>query len=217
MKRPLLVILLFLGLVSFATAEPGEEVKVFLNNFEKAVNNMDTYRFVMLSENWKGKRYKKNLVEFRFKKPNLMRTDVLEGRKKGSTVLLNKEGKIRGRNSWGFKRTLKPTDKRLKNMRGSTFMNASLLDKTARLKKHILETGCEASVREEEYAGKLTYHLNIDHKDADSPITTEDIWFSKTDYTILRNIKYESTSKVADTTWQTIEINIPLEDDLFDQ
>ena len=176
-------ILLFLGCAQATGSDTTDmDVSVFLSNFEKAVNNMDTYRFIMLSENWKGKRYKKNLVEFRFKKPNLMRTDVLKGKKKGSTVLLNKEGKVRGKHPWGFKKTLKPTDKRLQNMRGSTFMNASLLDKTERLKKHILETGCEATLKDEKYEGKPSYHLHIEHKDNDSLITAEDIWFNKNDY-----------------------------------
>ena len=220
MSRKILIILIcaaLLGLAEFARAEPSEEVRVFLNNLEETINGIDTYRFVMLTENWKDNRHEKKLVRFQFKKPNLMRTDVLEGKKKGNSVVLNKEGKIRGRNSWGFKKTLKPDDKRLKNLRGSTFMNASLLDKLARLKMHILERGCKASLRNVEYEGKTAYHLHIKHKDSDNPVTGEDIWFDKTNYALLKNLKYEGETKVADTTWQEIEINIPLEDELFEQ
>ena len=146
-----------------------------------------------------------------------MRTDVLKGRKKGSRVALNKKGKIRGRNAWGFKKTLKPTDKRLKNIRGYTFMNSSLLNKTERIKEHILERGCIATLTEEEYMGRPAYHLHIDHKDLDDPVTDEDIWFDKETYMPFKNLKYENKTKVTDTTWLDFEINLPLDDKLFEQ
>lgn len=215
-------VFLFLGPLGHYTAavdaaEVHRNVRDFLNNLENAVYKMDTYRLIMESENWKGKKHEKKLLRFQFKKPNLMRTDVLEGRKRGSTVLLNKEGKIRGRNRIGFKKTLKPTDRRLRNIRGYTFMNSSLLDKTERLKNHILERGCKATLTEEECMGRPAYYLHIDHKDADDPITKEDAWFDKKTYVILKNLKYENDVKVTDTTWRDIEINIPMDDEIFEQ
>lgn len=200
-----------------ATTEVDKNIITFLNNLEDAVNKMDTYRFVMESENWKGGEYDKKVTMFQFKKPNLMRTDVLDGKKKGSVVLLNKEGKIRGKNPAGFKKTLKPTDKRLRNIRGYTFMNSSLSDKTERLKEHILERGCKAALTEEEYMGRDTYHLHIEHKDIDDLVTDEDVWFDKEPYVVLKNLKYENGEKVTDVTWRDFEINIPLDDSLFEQ
>jgi len=200
-----------------AATEVDESLRVFLRELEDAVSKMDTYRFITISQNWKGKEHEKKTIRFQFKKPNLMRTDVLTGKKKGSTVLLNKEGKIRGRNSWGFKMALKPTDKRLQNIRGMTFKNSNLMNKTERLKNHILDRGCNATFVEEEYMGKPAYHLHIDRNDPDDPITDEDAWFEKGTYLILKNLKYEGDVKVTDTTWQEHEINIPLADDLFEQ
>lgn len=196
-------------------AEVDEGAGVFLKNLEDAVNKMDTYSFTITSESWKGRRHEKKVLKFHFKKPNLMRTYVLEGRKKGSTVVLNKEGKIRGRNSWGLRKTLKPTDRRLKNLRGNTFMNTSLLDKTERLKNHILERGCTATIAETEYEGKPAYYMHIDHKDPDNPVTGEDLWFDKETYMLLKNVKYEGEKKAADAAWMEFKINIPLEDKLF--
>ncbi len=215
----ILCCLMYLFLVmptAAVSAEVDEDVKAFLNNLEDAINKMNTYKCVMVSEIWKGRRHEKKTLRFQFKKPNLIRTDVLKGKKKGSSVVLNKEGKIRGRNAWGLRKTLKPTDKRLKNIRGFTFMNASLLDKLERLKRHIFQRGGIATVKEEEYIGVPAYHLHIDHKDPDNPITAEDIWFEKKTYFILKNLKYEGDMKVADTTWQDFQINIPLENALFD-
>lgn len=199
-----------------ASQEVDEGVRIFLNSLEDAIYKMDTYRYIMTSENWKGKRHEKKTLRFQFKKPNLIRTDVLEGKKRGSTVILNKEDKVRGRNSWGLRKTMKPTDKRLRSIRGSTFMQASLSDKLKRLKEHILERGCIAGVSEEEYTGRPAYRLHIDHQDEDDPVTAEDIWFDKETYVTLKNLKYEDDNKVADVTWKDFEINIPLDDSLFE-
>ncbi|MBL7068532.1 MAG: hypothetical protein ISS34_01565 [Candidatus Omnitrophica bacterium] len=209
--------LLFGSYTAASSVEVGEDVKAFLTKLEKTISSMNTYRCIMKSENWKGRLYERKVSRLQFKKPNLMRLDVLEGRKRGSTVLLNKEGKIRGRNSWGLKKTLKPTDKRLKNLRGYTFLNSSLMDKVDRLKRHILETGCRASLTEEEYDNKDTYRLHIDHVDTDNAVTTEDIWFEKATYIILKDIKQEGDKKVSDVSWRDFEIDIPLDDSLFKQ
>src|SRR3990167_8810049 len=139
-KKIIIVAMLVFGLsqpvVHCADEKVPADVKAFLNNLEDAIYKMDTYRFTMVSENWKGKKHEYKVTEFKFKKPNLIRTDVIEGDKKGSTVILNKEGKIRGKNSMGLRKTLQPTDSRLKNIRGATFMQASLLDMLDRLKDH---------------------------------------------------------------------------------
>lgn len=199
------------------TTEVSKNVTTFLNNLEDAINKMDTYQVIKESENWKGDKHVKKVTMFRFKKPNLMRTNVLEGKKKGSVVLLNKEGKIRGKNRIGFRKTLKPTDKRLRNIRGYTFMNSSLSDKVRRLKKHILETGCKAVLTEEEYMGKHAYRLHIDHIDTDDAVTDEDLWFDRETLIMLKNLKYENEQKVTDITFRDFEINIPLDDALFVQ
>jgi len=208
---------LFFGFHAAASFAAQEDIKAFLGNLEKAILAMNTYRCIMESENWRGTLYERKISRLQFKKPNLLRLDVLEGKKRGSAVVLNKEGIIRGRNSWGLKKTLKPTDKRLKNIRGYTFLNSSLIDKVNRLKKHILETGCGATLTEEDYDSKAAYRLHIEHIGADNPLTTEDIWFEKGSYIMLRNIKYEGDNKVTDISWHDFEIDILLDDSIFEQ
>jgi outer membrane lipoprotein-sorting protein len=190
-------------------AEVDTEVKAFLDSLENAVNKMDTYRFITESENRKGDQSEEKVIMFQFKKPNLMRTDVLEGKKKGNSVVLNKEGKIIGRNRMGFKKTLQPTDKRLKNIRGYTFMDSSLLSKTAR--------GCKATLRTEECLGRPSYRLHIEHHDADDDVTAEDLWFDKGTYMLMKNLKYANDEKVTGIIWRDVEINIPLDESLFEQ
>ncbi|NQT06285.1 MAG: hypothetical protein HQ575_01970 [Candidatus Omnitrophica bacterium] len=216
----IIAIFLSLGLVFcrdvLVSAEVDNDVREFLKDLEEAINEMDTYSCIMVTESWRGKLYEKRIVRFSFKKPNLMRTDVLEGKKRGSSVVLNKKGKVRGRSAWGFLDTLRHTDKRLKNLRGATFMNSSMLDKLERLREHIFKRGCEAELDEEEYADREVYHLRIRHKDEDDSITLEDLWYDEETYTILKNTKYEGKDKAADTAWQEFEVNIPLDDSLFE-
>ncbi len=216
----ILICSLFMAVAAAAQDEAvrtREDIEVFLRDLENAVGKMDTYQFTTVSENWKGKEHEEKTIMFRFKKPNLMRTDVLTGKKKGSVVLLNRDGIIRGKNNWGLKKTLDPADKRLYNIRGMTFVHSSLLNKVERLKDHILKRKCKAALTEEMYMGRPAYHLHIDRNDADDPVTAEDVWFEKGTYLILKNLKYEGGVKVTDVTWQDHKINIPLDDALFEQ
>ena len=198
-------------------AEVDQNVMVFLQNLEDAVERMQTCQLNKTSENWKGKKHEKKVTRFRFKKPNLMRVDVLEGKKKGNAVLLNKDGEIIGMHKWGFKKTLEPADKRLKNIRGLTFLNSSPVDKLARIKEHVLEKGCKAVVTEEEYMDKATYRLHIEHNDPDDPVTGEDVWFAKDTFLMMKNVKYEGDRKVTDVTCYDIEVDIPIEDSVFEE
>ncbi len=208
-------ILLWIVPAAHSQTAVDEDVKNLLNAMEDKILKLHTYRFTIISENWKGKLHEKKLLRFQFQKPNLMRVDVLKGRKKGSAVVLNEKGKVRGKNSWGIKITMRPKDKRLENIRGYTFMNSSLIDKMSRLKMHILERSCSASVRDEDYMDNPAYHLHIDHNDEDDPVTSEDLWIQKETYLLLKSLKFEGERKVTDTTWQDFEVNIPLDENVF--
>ncbi|MDP3790033.1 MAG: hypothetical protein Q8R48_06505 [Candidatus Omnitrophota bacterium] len=219
-RRIALILLAFtlLSASAYSADIPVDEnVRVFLNNLEESISKMDAYKCRMVSENWKGKKHESKIMEFYFKKPNLMRMDVLEGDKAGSVVLLNKEGKIRGKNSMGMRKTLKPTDNRLKNIRGATFMQSSLWDMMDRLRDHILERGCKATLTEEENMLRPSYRLRVEHKDADDPVMLEEVWYDKSNYFIMKKIKHEGNTKVTDIVWEDCQINIPLDDGLFVQ
>ena len=193
------------------------EVRVFLNNLEDAIYKMDTYSSTMISRNSKGNKREYKVTKFYFKKPNLIRTEVIDGDKKGSVVVLNKEGKIRGRNSMGLRKTLKPADSRLKNIHGATFIEAGFIDMIGRLKDHILERGCPARVVEVKYMDRPAYRLIIEHDDDDDPVTLEEAWYDKDTYFIMKKMKYIDENKVSDITWEDRKINIPLDDSLFVQ
>ena len=190
-------------------------VTEFLEDFAGVVEGLDTYTFIMDSRVRKGLRRDNRISKFYFKKPNLIRTEVLKGRKRGSTVVLQKDGKIRGRNSFGLRLTLKPADRRLKNIRGSTFLNASFADKSARLNKQILEDGCAATLEEVEYDGRTAYHLRVLHKGAYDEVTEEGLWVDRESFLLLRNTMYAGKEVVSDVIWSDYEINVPLSDELF--
>jgi hypothetical protein len=225
-KKALAVLLcvLFIGLrpaladeeLACESEDADEAVTEFLEDLEEAIDDMETYRCRMISENWKGDRYEFKVSRVSFKKPDLLRLDVLEGHKRGSSVLLDKDGKIRGMNSWGFRSTLRPTDRRLMNIRGQTFLNSSMHDKLRRLKEAIFVKGFGAELKEGEWEERPAYILMIEHNEPGSPLTREDIWFDRETYFLLKDIRYEGGSIVSDVTWKDIEINIHLEEDLFE-
>ncbi|MFH1753952.1 MAG: hypothetical protein ABH875_07190 [Candidatus Omnitrophota bacterium] len=193
------------------------DVKDFLEDFKEAIDEMDTYTFLMSVENWEGKRHEKMLSRFCFKKPNLIRMEVLEGRKRGSTVVLNKEGSIRGRNNFGLTLTLKPHNKRLQNIRGGTFLRASLADKWSRINDQITNKGCRAKIKEEELGDREVYHLHIYHNNTYNDATDEDLWVDKETFFISKNVIYVDDKVVSDVNWSQHEANIPLDDSLFKQ
>jgi outer membrane lipoprotein-sorting protein len=196
-------------------AAADERAALLLGDFERALADMNTYKSVMTTENWKGSQHEYKVSLVRFKKPSLLRLDVLEGDKKGSSVVLNKMGKIRARNSLGLRKTMKPTDKRLTNIRGSTFINSSLQNKLERLREQILVRGFPASVEETAVGTVPAYRLHIDYKDPSDPVTGEDVWFDKETFFIIKNIKFENDKKVSDVFWRDIEINTPIDDSEF--
>ncbi len=112
---------------------------------------------------------------------------------------------------------MKPADERLRNLRGFTFLNTSLTDKAMRIKANALDKRNKAALKETVWEGKPAYHLHIDYNNPDYPVTAEDIWFDKETYFTLKNIQYEGEEKAADITWSDFEMNITLEDSLFEQ
>jgi len=187
-----------------------------LAELEKKLEGVATYAFIIETESWKGAKHDKKISRLYFKKPNLLRMDVLEGSKRGSTLVLDREGRIRGRNSWGLRKTLRPTDKRIKNIRGQTFLNSSLADKLMRMKEDMLKKGCEVTVREVILEGRPSYLFHVDRDDPSDPVTDEYIWFDKETFMALKNLKFEDRDKVSETIWREIEINITLDDSLFE-
>ena len=193
-----------------------EDVVEFLEDLGQGITGMDSYSCIMTTENSRGDIREFKVSRVRFKKPNLLRVDVLEGDKRGSSVALNRDGVIRGKNAFGFRRTMKETDPRLRNIRGSTFLNASLLDKLGRIKDRIENKGFRAAVSETDLDGRSVYHMHIYHSDPADAMTDEDIWFDRESFFILKNRKFEGDTLVSDVTWRDIEVNIPVDDAEFE-
>jgi outer membrane lipoprotein-sorting protein len=196
-------------------ARPRADVVKFLEDFAAAVDRLDSYTFIMDSRARKGRKKDNRISKFYFKKPNLLRTEVLKGRRRGSTVVLQGDGRIRGKNSFGIRMTLKPSDGKLKNVRGSTFLNASLADKSARINEQILDSGCAATLEEAGYEGRAAYRLHITHNGAYDDVTDEDLWVERESFLAIRDILYVGGEIVSDVTWSDYELNIPLDDKLF--
>jgi len=197
--------------------EVDDDVEDFLEDFKDAIDEKESYTFLMSIENWKGKKHEKIINRFYFKRPNLLRLEVLKGRRRGSVVLLNKDGKIRGRNSFGLTLTLKPTNRRLQNIRGGTFLRASLSDKWSRINDQIMNKGCRATIKEEEWGEREVYRLHIYHNNTYDDATDEDLWVDEETFFILKNVIYVDDKIVSDVNWSEWETNTPLDDSLFRQ
>lgn len=195
-----------------------EQIKIdsnvinFLINLSMMNERMDTCKYIIESELWKGRVYVKRTFQFYFKKPYLNRMEILEGPNKGRIVVCNKEGKIRITSLFGIVITLNPKDNRLKDIRGNMFIRSSMAIALDDLKEKILKRICQTVLLEED----KHYRLHLEHNDIENPVTSEDIWFDKETYRPIRAIEYEGNKKVVDIKWLNFEINTSLDSNLFE-
>lgn len=66
----------------------------YLDQLRLAAQQVHDYSTVTALHLYKGRRFITESGHFYFKKPNMMRLEVLEGRKRGSIVVLDKAGKV---------------------------------------------------------------------------------------------------------------------------
>lgn len=101
---------------------PGEVMARAERRFEA----LQDYQCRVVLESRLGARTETGSCEFWFRKPRMLRAKITEGKRRGSEVAVDGLGKIRGHRSGLFKgvvKTLKPTDTRLRTIRGSSLLN----------------------------------------------------------------------------------------------
>jgi hypothetical protein len=105
----------------------AEAPRVVLARLEAAYRAIQDYRCRISSFTRQGSRVDRRELRFSFRKPDMARVRVLRGSGKGSEVARGRTGKLRGRRGGllsPFVVSLKPTDARVRNLRGVPFWEA---------------------------------------------------------------------------------------------
>jgi outer membrane lipoprotein-sorting protein len=147
---------------------------------------------------------------FSYKKPNLVRMHVERGKDKGSTVILQADGRIRGRREGIlsiFAVTLQPNDQRLYDLWDRSFCNsdwATLLSET----KDRLGNGESSNLRIVDNGQKVL----LDTSGSDFE---EQTWLDSKSLVLLRKKARMNNGDSLDAVWSDIALNPSFDDHFF--
>lgn len=197
------------------------------NNYEDILIKMkerfeqiETYQCLFEAFTAKGEKTKVVISRYFFKKPKMVRMEILKGKHKG-TVLLYKPHKVRLKLGKGilslFSFTLEPEDKRLIDLRGHGLHQS---DWGWYIDQHIplLELTDSTFSGEETVDGRNTLVYMLSSKDPEKTkfITKETLWVDKEEFIPVKYVQYDSEGIIIQSSrHRDIEINIDLKDDLF--
>lgn len=219
MKSLALSMIILAGLAWQGTSTAQQPtVEDVLDKVREKWNSVEDYHVKMRSRNRLGEQQDEKKYDFYYKKPHLVRMEVIEGDKKGSVLVLQSDKTIRGKTGGvlGFVSvTLAPDDERIKNLRGREFYKA---DWGTVIKEYI--AGYKAGytmqlLKDEVFNNVDCWVLEANWKEAGNPITTDRIYVDKESHLVLCRKQSEGATLVNEVVWWDVQINPGLAADLF--
>jgi hypothetical protein len=214
-KNLVVTTLLLLASVSYAQAPTPEGL---LNTLKTKWTSIQDYQSKMRSRNRLGEQTDEKKLEFFFKRPHQVRTEVSDGDKKGSVLTRDATGKIRGKKGGVLgivAITLSEDDERVSNLRGRKFY---LADWGSVIKEFFdaAKKGWKLTMLpDEKFNESDCYVLQAEGSDPKSPVTRDVIYVEKASSLILCRRQYEGRTLVNEVVWWDIHLNVGLDDSLF--
>jgi outer membrane lipoprotein-sorting protein len=209
------VALVFAASVSYGQAPAPESL---LNGLKAKWGTIQDYQTKMRSRNRLGGQTDEKKIAFSFKKPHQVRTEVMEGDKKGSVLTRDAAGAIRGKKGGVLgivAITLKDDDERVSNLRGRKFY----LGDWGSVIKEFFEAANKgwklSALPDEKFNETDCYVLQAERNDSKSSVTRDVIWIDKANSLILCRKQYEGQTLVNEVVWWDIHLNVGLDDSLF--
>lgn len=204
-----------LSFAPYATASlpsPQELVKNMDNAFSK-VNDYSCIAEAHYKKDWlrEDKVYK-----IYFKRPELVRIEVLEG-DPGSVAVLREDGKVRGhKGGWltWIKLTVDIDSPLATTVRGNR-MDQSHFEYMIRMMKKILATAEAHVIGETTVEGQNVYIMEVTHSKPRKDLTRELIFVDKETWLLKKILGYEGRREVVNVTYRDIVLNPGLDDKLF--
>ncbi len=173
-------------------------------------STLKDYQCQVVSTKYTNGQPKQDGHKYFFQKPNLIRLEVNIGKDKGAVAVYNKVGKVRA-HAGGllsiFTITMEPTDKRLQDDDGSTFVNSHLGGTIKDIEKALV--GATTSIIAPEGTQKA-YQLQIERNNR------KDIIFI--DGQLLMPITwdtYQNGKLASKTEWKNLQIDSGVAENLF--
>jgi len=191
---------------SMTKSTPEGLVSSALENYE----SLQSYQCRLTLHATKGEEVQDSEYLFYYQKPNLVRMHVSEGSGKGNTVVLRKDGLIRGRREGAlsvFPITLKPDDERLRDLWDRRFAESDwgkILEETlARMKMSDADTM--------EAVGGGQFLLTIRGDDG----FLEQTWLERDQLTLARKHVRLHNGDRLDVRWTDVVLNPQFDEDFF--
>jgi outer membrane lipoprotein-sorting protein len=189
-----------------ASLPPEEVIGHAIERCEK----LESYRCRLTIHLTRGDRVQDSEYVFFYKKPNLIRMEVKEGKDKGSTVILRKDGRIRARREGilsMFAVTLAPDDRRLYDLWDRFFCNADWVTVLRETRERLEDA---SAARVESVDGGRRILLNND-----AAGSLERTWLDGDQLVLLKKQARRENGDTLEVTWSDIALNPALKEGLF--
>jgi outer membrane lipoprotein-sorting protein len=189
-----------------------------LASMERAYESIFDYQCRLETLSFLGKKREERLINFYFKKPKLIRMDILKGNRPfdGGTVGVYLGGdKVTGHRGGilkGIILNLPKESSLTTTIRGVTFDESDL--ETVLRNLYFYRANAEIAVRETD--GAYFFTCITDNPEENDGISKDLVWIDKGSLLITRNERYEGETLVQAANWRGFIINVGLPIELFD-
>jgi len=187
---------------------PEEAVRKAIENFQ----NLQSCQYRIILHLTAGNAIQDSEYTFCYKKPNLIRMYVNEGKDRGSTVLLRKDGRIRGKAGGLLSLialTLNDDDERLRDLWGRKFYKAdwgTILEET----EVTLKQATRSRVEEAEGGNEIVVIAEGENG------SFEKTWLSADGKTLFKKQARKENGDTLDLRWTDVVLNPQFKEGFFD-
>jgi outer membrane lipoprotein-sorting protein len=210
--RTITGILLAALLMSPAMAGSHEALQL-IDRLQERVSQCHDYQYLVNSFERKGEKKEERSYRLFAKDEKLVRIKVVGGRGKGSEATVDSKGRVRGRKSGllkSFPQTLKPTDSRVRSLRGLPFWEAACHNFLKNLRARATAPGTQCDVEtDKEQPGQLVLTLRR------SGAPCERYWIDSRQMHVVRGELFEGDVVVQEFCIRELKENVGLKDDFF--
>lgn len=201
-----------------AAPADGKTAEQTLAQAKAAWDALADYHCVMRSWNRLGDKTDAKILDFSFKKPQMARSQVVEGENQGGVVTRNAKGILNGRKGGVLSivvLTLEETDKRIYNIRGKKFYQADFGTMLGEWEANIKGGWKLERAADEKFKGADCGVLAISGALEGSKVTKDMFWIDQKTGFIRRRQQYEGETLVNDASYWDIEPNKGQPDEFF--
>lgn len=195
-----------------AAAESAESVLARAENRYAAIKDFEC---LVESETRKGKKQEGGTFHFWYRKPAMLRIHVVKGKTRGSDLVIDEAGKVRGRKGGLLKPfviSLSANDKRLRNIRGFPVTDLHWGAFYRKLREAAARPGARLTLSDR--SGADPYHLTLRYVDEGKQIR-EEYYIHPEHWVLVRADSFEDEVCVDRVVFRDIRLDPGLEPKFF--